>query len=187
MWTTIAVLGTASAAAIGLVIMSSNRLQELDARCDRATADIDVQLKHRHQLIPNLLELLKGYLGHEMQQLKLIANLQIEAIKAAGSAQRLQAEDMLCNQIQQVMMSANQLPQLHANEHFRNLRSELADADNKISAARRFLNLAVAEYNASLKSFPNSYISKMTGLQPRGFFGLGVDRPMIEEAPSIKF
>jgi LemA protein len=187
MWTTLAVLGGVSALAIGLVIASNNRLQALNSRCDRAGADIDVQLKHRHQLIPNLLELLKGFLAHEMEQLKIIAKLQIDAINASSAGQRLQAEDMLGNKIQQVIMSANQLPQLHGNEHFRNLRTELTDADNKISAARRFLNLAVDEYNSSLKSFPNSTLSKISGLKPRDFFGLGLDRPMIEEGPAIKF
>jgi LemA protein len=187
MWMTLAVLGGVSAAAIALVIASSNRLQALNSRCDKAGADIDVQLQHRHQLIPNLLELLKGYLAHEMKQLEAVAQLQMSAVTAGSASQRLQAEEVLGNKIKQVILSANQIPELHANQHFTSLRNELADCENKISAARRFLNLAVDEYNAALKSFPNAQLSGVHKLQARDFFKLGLDRPMIEEGPSIKF
>ncbi len=187
MWTTFAILGGVSAAAIGLVIVSNNRLQALNSRCDKAAADIDVQLKHRHQLIPNLLELLKGFLSHEMKQLEAVAQMQVAAVSAGSAQQRLQAEEILGNKIKQVVLSANQIPQLHANQHFLSLRNELTDCDNKISAARRFLNLAVDEYNGALRGFPNSFLGKLNGLQARNFFELGLDRPMIEEAPAIKF
>jgi LemA protein len=187
MWTTLAILGGVSALAIGLTITSSNRLQTLNARCDKASADIDVQLRHRHQLIPNLLELLKGYLAHEMKQLETVAKMQVDAVAASSAQQRLQAEDMLGTQIRQVMNSAMQVPELHANQHFMSMRHELADCDNKITAARRFLNLAVEEYNGALHSFPNSLMTRMHGLHPRNFFELGLDRPMVEESPSIKF
>ena len=187
MWMSLGLLAGVSAAAIGLAIMGSNRLQALNSRCDKAAADIDVQLQHRHQLIPNLLELLKGFVAHETKQLEMIAQLQVAAVTAASSQQRLQAEEILGNKIKQVVLSANQIPQLHANAHFVRLREELSDADNKISAARRFLNLAVDEYNAALKSFPNSALSRLHGLQARSFFSLGVDRPVIEEGPVIKF
>jgi LemA protein len=187
MWTTLAVMGGVSALALGLTIMTSNRLHALDSRCEKAAADIDVQLKHRHQLIPNLLELLKGYLSHELKQLEAVSQMQMNAISAAGAQQRLEAEEMLGNRIKQVMMTANQVPQLHANQHFVNLRNELADCENKISAARRFLNLAVDEYNSALRSFPSAQLGWLHGLKSRDFFALGLDRPMIEEGPSIKF
>jgi LemA protein len=187
MWMSFAAVGTVSAIALGLVIASNNRLQALNSRCDKAGADIDVQLKHRHQLIPNLLELLKGFLAHEMKQLEAVVQLQMHVADAATAQQRLQAEEMLGNKISQVMLQASQLPELHTNQHFSAMRNELADCDNKISAARRFLNLAVDEYNAALKSFPNSLLTKVHGLKTRDFFQLGLDRPMIEEAPSIKF
>jgi LemA protein len=187
MWMTLAVLGGVSATALALVIASSNRLQALNSRCDKAAADIDVQLKHRHQLIPNLLELLKGFLAHEMKQLEAVAQLQVNAVAAATAGQRLQAEEILGSKINQVMLSASQIPALHANQHFVSLRTELSDCENKISAARRFLNLAVDEYNASLRSFPNSLLTRFNGLKSRDFFQLGLDRPMIEEGPSIKF
>lgn len=187
MWMTLALLGGVSAAAIALVIACSNRLQALDSRCDKAAADIDVQLQHRHQLIPNLLELLKGFLAHEMKQLEAVAQLQMSAVTAATAQQRLHAEDILGSKIQQVMLSASEIPQLHANQHFIGLRNELSDCENKISAARRFLNLAVDEYNAALRSFPNSQLTRFNGLKSRDFFHLGLDRPMIEEGPTIKF
>jgi LemA protein len=187
MWTTVAILAGASALAIGTVITASNRLQALNSRCDKALADIDVQLQHRHQLIPNLLELLKGYLAHEMKQLEAVAQLQMSAVTAATAQQRMQAEELLGNKIKQVVLSANQIPQLHANQHFLKLREELSDTENKVSAARRFLNLAVDEYNGALRSFPNSSLSKLHNLQPRTFFSLGLDRALVEEGPAIKF
>jgi LemA protein len=187
MWMSFALLGTVSAISIGGVILGSNRLQALNSRCDKAGADIDVQLQHRHQLIPNLLELLKGFLAHEMKQLETVVEFQVKAATAGSAQQRLQAEEILGNKIKQVILSANQIPELHANKHFAALRDELTDCDNKISAARRFLNLAVDEYNAALRSFPNSQLSKVHGLKSRDYFKLGLDRPMVEEAPSIKF
>jgi LemA protein len=187
MTTTLMLIVAACLAGVIYVIASANRLQALNSRCDKATADIDVQLQHRHQLIPNLLELLKGYLGHEMKQLEAIAKLQMAAIAAATPQQRIEAEDILGSQIKQVMLNASQMPKLQANEHFVALRSELTDTENKIAAARRFLNLAVDEFNASLKGFPNAQMSAMHRLQPRSFFSLGLNRPAVEEAPSIKF
>jgi LemA protein len=187
MWMSFALLGTVSAITLGSVVFSSNRLQALNSRCDKAGADIDVQLQHRHQLIPNLLELLKGFLAHEMKQLEAVIEFQLKAASATSAQQRLQAEEILGNKIKQVILAANQLPALHANQHFIALRDELTDCDNKISAARRFLNLAVDEFNSALRSFPNSLLSKIHGLQSREFFKLGLDRPMVEEAPSIKF
>jgi LemA protein len=180
-------LAGASGIAAMVCISTFNRVQSLESRCDRANADVDVQLKHRHQLIPNLFELLKGALAHEMKQLDAVTKLQMTALSAANAQQRLQAEEMLGNQIQQVMLSASKLPELHANSHFISLRNEMTDVENKISAARRFYNLAVDEYNASLRSFPHSAFPNNWSKAPRQFYALGLDRPMIEEAPSIKF
>jgi LemA protein len=180
-------LGGVSGFAALMCMGAHNRVQSLESRCNRANADIDVQLKHRHQLIPNLFELLKGYLAHEMKQLEVVTQLQRDALSAASAQQRIQAEEMLGNSIKQIMLSANQIPQLHANAHFVSLRNELTDVDNKISAARRFYNLAVDEYNASLTSFPYSIMPTTRSKTPRAFYELGLDRPMIEEAPAIKF
>jgi LemA protein len=187
MWTTLAILAGALGVAIGLVIASSNRLQALNARCDKAAADIDVQLRHRHQLVPNLLELLKGFLAHDVKQLETIAKIQIDAVAATTAQQRQHAESLLGAQLHQAMYSAMQRPEPQASTHFMSMRNELADCDNKIAAARRFLNLAVEEYNGALNSFPNTSLKPLHRLQARTFFDLGLDRPMVEEGPTITF
>jgi LemA protein len=179
--------GVAVIAAGVLCVTSYNRLMAMDSRCDKASADIDVQLKHRHSLIPNLLELLKGYMGHELHTLEAIGKARQHAITAPTVEARQQAEAILGKSLNRIVLTAEQLPSLRANEHFRALRNELSDAENKIASARRFLNLAVDEFNSSLKQFPNNFLSGTTRLSARNFFDLGYDRPMIEEGPEIKF
>jgi LemA protein len=100
---------------------------------------------------------------------------------------RQQAEAALGKNLNRIVLTAEQLPSLQANEHFRALRNELSDAENKIAAARRFLNLAVDEFNSSMRQFPNNFLAGMANLSRRNFFDLGYDRPTIEEGPSIKF
>jgi LemA protein len=172
----------------GFVGMTSyNRLMAMDSRCDKASADIDVQLKHRHSLIPNLLELLKGYMGHELETINAISKARQNAMTAPTAEARQQAEAALGKNLNRIVLTAEQLPSLQANEHFRALRNELSDAENKIAAARRFLNLAVDEFNSSMRQFPNNFLAGMANLSRRNFFDLGYDRPTIEEGPSIKF
>lgn len=172
----------------GFVSMTSyNRLMAMDSRCDKANADIDVQLKHRHSLIPNLLELVKGYMGHELQTLEAISKARQSAMTAPTVEARQQAEAALGKNLNRIVLTAEQLPSLQANEHFRALRNELLDAENKIAASRRFLNLAVDEFNSSLRQFPNSFFASLAHLSRRNFFDLGYDRPVIEEGPAIKF
>jgi LemA protein len=173
---------------VGFAAMTSyNRLWALDSRCDKANADIDVQLKHRHSLIPNLVELVKGYMGHELQTLEVITNARQNALTAPTVEARQQVEAVLGKNLYRILVTAEQLPSLQANEHFRALRTELMDAENKIAASRRFLNLAVDEFNGSLSQFPNSLLAGFAHLTRRNFFDLGNDRPAIEEGPSIKF
>lgn len=172
----------------GFVSMTSyNRLMAMDSRCEKANADIDVQLKHRHSLIPNLVELVKGYMGHELQTLEAITKARQSAMTAPTVEARQQAEAVLGKNLSRIVLTAEQLPSLQANEHFRALRNELMDAENKIAASRRFLNLAVDEFNSSLRQFPNSFFAGFARLSRRNFFDLGYDRPVIEEGPSIKF
>jgi LemA protein len=172
----------------GFVCMTTyNRLMALDSRCDKASADIDVQLKHRHALIPNLVELLKGFMGHEVKTLEIISVARQNAMAALTADARMQAEGTLSHNLNLIMMNAEQNPELQANEHFRALRHEIGDAENKIAAARRFLNLAVDEYNSSIRQFPSSFFANLGRLSKRNFFDLGYDRAVVEEGPAIKF
>jgi LemA protein len=170
-----------------LCFTSYNRLMSMDSRCDKASADIDVQLKHRHSLIPNLLELLKGFMSHELETLEVINKARKDAIHAPSPEERMRAEAVIGKQLNRIVLSAEQHPTLQANEHFRALRAELTDAENKIAAARRFLNLAVDEFNSSLRQFPNSFFAAKANLSRRSFFDLGYERALVEEGPSIKF
>ncbi len=173
---------------VGLMAWRSfNRLQALDSRCDKANADVDVQLRHRHQLIPNLLEIVKGFMGHELQTIKAIADARQSAMAAPTAQARMHAEAVLGKHLNRVILSAEAVPQLQANEHFRALRSELTDAENKIAAARRFMNLAVDEYNANLRQFPSNVIAGRINMTKRNFFDLGIERGIVEEGPAIKF
>lgn len=180
----VSILGVA-AAFVG--ISSFNRMQALDSRCDKAAADIDVQLKHRHSLIPNLLEIVKGFMGHELKTIDAIAQARQAAITAPTAEARMQAEAALGKSLNRVVLAAEAQPQLQANEHFRALRGELTDAENKIAASRRFFNLAVDEYNSSIKQFPTNLFASRNQMGRRQFFDLGLDRGIVEEGPSIKF
>jgi LemA protein len=172
----------------GFVSMTSyNRLMALDSRCDKANADVDVQLKHRHALIPNLVELVKGFMGHEAKTLEMITVARQNAMVALSEDARMQAETILSRNLNLIMMNADQNPALQANEHFGSLRQEIGDAENKIAAARRFLNLAVNEYNSSIRQFPNSFFAGLGRLSKRNFYDLGYDRSLVEEAPAVKF
>ena len=186
-WFLLSGVGVAALGAGALAVMSFNRMQALDSRCDKASADIDVQLKHRHSLIPNLLEIVKGFMGHEIKTIEAIALARQAAITAPTADARMQAEAALGKNLNRIVLAAEAAPQLQANEHFRALRNELGDAENKIAAARRFFNLAVDEYNATIKQFPTNLMAGRSNLGRRQFFDLGLDRGIIEEGPSIKF
>ena len=174
-------------AAAAWLLMSYNRMMALDSRCDKASADVDVQLKHRYQLIPNLLELLKGFMAHELKTIDAIAQARQAAISARTPEARMQAEAALGVSLQRVVIAAEANPEIRSSEHFRALRDELADSENKIAASRRFFNLAVDEYNSTIKQFPNSILAGRARLGRRQFFDLGYERGFVEEGPQIKF
>lgn len=184
------ILGSLLAVALAgaaVLMISYNRVMALDSRCDKAGADIDVQLKHRHQLIPNLLEVVKGFMSHELQTIEAIGRARQAAIAAPSEDVRLQAEAVIGKCLNRVVLAAEANPQLQANEHFRALRNELADAENKIAAARRFFNLAVDEFNSSIKQFPANLFAGRARLGRRQFYDLGYERAFVEEGPQVKF
>ena len=171
-----------------LVIVSYNRLVTLRQAVSQAWADISVQLKLRHDLIPNLVETVKGYAAHERGTLEAVVQARNAAAAASGPAAQAQAENMLTGALRQLFALAEAYPDLKANQNFLSLQSELSDVENKIAAARRFFNNAVSEYNASIQQFPAVILAGPLGFQPRTFFELDEgERAAVNAAPQVKF
>jgi LemA protein len=164
-----------------------NRLVAMRQRVNQSFADIDVQLKQRHDLIPNLVETVKGYAGHERGTLEAVIQARNQAIAAPTTEQKVQAENMLSGALRQLFALSENYPNLKANANFQQLQSDLSDIENKLAASRRFFNNAVQEYNTGIQQFPASLFAGMFGFQPHAFFDLGEGRAQLEEAPSVKF
>jgi LemA protein len=166
-----------------------NRLVALRRRCDQAGSDIDVQLKQRFDLIPNLVETVKGYAGHERGTLESVILARNAAHAAASPQAQMQAETALAGALSRLMMVAEAYPQLKASETFAVLQAELADVENKIAAARRFLNGAVTEFNTTREQFPANVLAGLFGVGPvTSVYDPGVDgRKELEKAPAIQF
>ena len=169
------------------IIMIYNQLVAMRQRVGQAFADVDVQLKLRHDLIPNLVETVKGYASHERGTLEAVVNARNAAVAAQGPAQQAAAENMLSGALRQLFALAEAYPDLKANQNFQQLQTELADIENKIAAARRFFNNAVQEYNTGIQQFPAALFAATLGFTPRTFFDVGEDRPQLEKAPQVKF
>ncbi len=164
-----------------------NRLVALRARTDQAFADIDVQLKQRHDLIPNLVETVKGYAAHEKGALEAVIAARNAASSAGSVEQKAQAETALTGALGRLFALAEAYPDLKANTNFLALQSELSDVENKLAASRRFFNNAVQEYNTGRQTFPAVLFAGALGFGPRASFDLGEQRATLEVAPSVKF
>jgi len=173
---------------VGVVFIGAyNRLVALRQNTNEAFADIDVQLKQRQDLVPNLVETVKGYAAHERGTLDEVTQARAAAASAGNLEQRAQAETALTGALGRLMAVAEAYPDLKANQNFLQLQGELADLENKIAAARRFFNNAVGEYNASIQRFPAVLIASMTGFASRDFFDAGPERAALQTAPQVKF
>jgi LemA protein len=169
------------------VIFVYNGLVALRQRANQAYADIDVQLKLRHDLIPNLVETVKGYASHERGTLEAVIQARNQAIAAKGPAQAAQAENMLTKALGGLFALAEAYPDLKANTNFQQLQAELSDIENKLAAARRFFNNAVQEYNTAIEQLPAALFAGALGFRHREFFVVGDARPQLETAPNVKF
>lgn len=171
---------------VGLVvILIYNRLVALRQTTRQAWGDIDVQLKQRHDLVPNLVETVKGYAAHEKETLENVVKARQTAIDVSGSTKELaQAENMLSGALRQLFALAESYPDLKANTNFLELQTELADLENKIAAARRFFNNAVAEYNTAIEQFPAVVLANSFGFKAEEFFEVAATE---RAAPSVKF
>jgi LemA protein len=164
-----------------------NGLVTLRQRVSQAFADVDVQLKQRHDLIPNLVETVKGYAAHERGTLDEVVKARNSAIAAQGPAAQASAETMLSGALRQLFALAEAYPNLKANTNFQQLQTELADLENKIAAARRFFNNAVQEYNTGIQRFPAALFAASLGFTGREFFDIGDERKVLTEPPRVSF
>lgn len=182
-------IGTiASAVVVGSACYSSyNRLIALDERCNTAFADIDVQLKHRHSVIPMLVETVSGFANHETDILKSVADARAKALSATGPDMRLEAEAQLGNALTSLISVVESYPDIKASSHFKDLYRELTDIENRITASRRFYNLSVDEFNATQRQFPGNMVSNFAHLSRRKHFDLGSERMLMDEPVSVKF
>ncbi|MEX0842677.1 MAG: LemA family protein [Xanthobacteraceae bacterium] len=180
------ILAIAAIVLLGVIVIY-NGLVTLRQRVNQAFADIDVQLKQRHDLIPNLVETVKGYAAHERGTLEEVVKARNVAIAAHGPAQQAAAENMLSGALRQLFALSEAYPDLKANQNFQQLQAELSDIENKLAAARRFFNSAVQEYNTGIEQFPAVLLAGPFGFRPREFFDTGDARPQLEKAPGVKF
>lgn len=163
-----------------------NGLVHLKVRTDEAWSDIDVQLKRRYDLIPNLLETVKGYAAHEKGIFENVSKARAAAMGATSTAGKAEAENMLSSTLKSLFAVSEAYPELKANQNFLDLQHELRDAEEKIMAARRFYNANVRELNIKVQMFPTNLIAGMLGFEKREFFGLDAT-PAERAVPQVKF
>jgi LemA protein len=182
-------IGIVVAAALWLLV-TYNGLVALRQRAAQAFADIDVQLKQRHDLIPNLVETVKGYAAHERGTLDAVIQARNAAVGAgsAGPGAQAAAEAALGGAVGRLIALGEAYPDLKANANFQQLQADLGAVEDKLAAARRFFNNAVAEYNAAIQAFPAVLFAGRLGFGEKAFFDVGADeRRLISTAPSVKF
>jgi LemA protein len=164
-----------------------NGLVAMRQRVDQSYADIDVQLKQRHDLIPNLVETVKGYAGHEKGTLESVVQARNAALTAQNPQQVAAAEGQLTQALRGLLALSEAYPDLKANTNFQQLQTELSDIENKLAAARRFFNNSVQEYNTGIEQLPAALFAASLGFRRKEFFDLGEARGQLEQAPSVKF
>jgi LemA protein len=169
------------------VVSVYNGLVAMGQRVSQAFADIDVQLRQRHDLIPNLVETVKGYASHERGTLEEVVQARTAAISAQGPAAQAAAETQLSGVLGRLIALSEAYPDLKASANFQQLQGQLTDIENKLAAARRFFNNAVSEFNARIQQFPAALFAGMLGFAPRQFFDLGDDRKTVQDVPQVKF
>jgi len=168
-----------------LVIGIYNGLVRLKVQCDNAWADIDVQLKRRYDLIPNLVETVKGYAAHERGTLDAVVSARNRAMTAQGPAAKGEAEGMLTGALRQLFALAEAYPQLRAVESFTQLQGTLAQIEDTLQNARRYYNAVVRDLNTRIAQFPSNIIAGMFRFTPREFFQVAAAAE--REAPKVSF
>ncbi len=164
-----------------------NRLVRLRNGREQAFADVDVQLRQRHDLIPQLVESVRGYMVHERGTLTEITEARANAMKATSINEKIAAETRLSTALDGLRVQVEAYPDLKASQNFLDLQNEISDVENKIAAARRFFNSATKELNVATELFPSNLIATLFNFKREPMFELGENRATIEEPPQIKF
>jgi len=180
----LAIIIAVAAVIVIWLIFAYNRFVTLAKRSEEAWSDIDVQLKRRHDLIPNLIETVKGYATHERAVLEKVTEARTKALSAGSPHDKMQAENMLSDALKTLFAVAENYPQLRASENFLELQRELSDTENKIQAARRFYNTNVRDLNTKLEHFPANIVGKMFKFQKREFFEAAEEE---KKTPEVRF
>ncbi|MBI4538567.1 MAG: LemA family protein [Gemmatimonadetes bacterium] len=172
------------AALVGGTILIYNGLVRLREQGDGAWADIDVQLKRRYDLIPNLVETVKGYAGHERETLEAVVQARSRAMGAQGPAEKAAAEGMLGQALKSLFALAEAYPQLRAAENFQQLQVTLGDIEDSIQNARRYYNAVVRDYNTKINQVPSNVVARSFGFRGREFFEIAEEE---REVPRVRF
>ncbi len=184
---TIGIIGIVVAAVVLFGVFSYNALVSLKNRTEEAWSDIDVQMKRRYDLIPNLINTVKGYATHEQSAFEKVSEARARAMSASGVEDKGQAENMLTGALKSVFAIAEAYPDLKANQNFLELQQELSDTENKIQAARRFYNGNVRDLNTKIESFPSNIIAGMFAFTQREFFELDESESAAKNPVSVQF
>lgn len=180
------VLGIVAVLAAWL-IASYNGFVALVNRAKEAWSDIEVQMKRRYDLIPNLIETVKGYAAHEKQAFENVSNARSAAMGASSVADHAQAENMLTGALKSIFAIAEAYPDLKANQNFLELQRELSDTENKIQASRRFYNTTVMALNTGLEQFPGNIVGGMFKFEKREFFELADNEQAAKDPVKVSF
>jgi len=187
MTTTLIITGIAIVLILIFVSMY-NSLVKLRNNRENAFADIDVQLKQRHDLIPQLVESVRGYASHEKETLDRVIQARNGAVNAQGIDNKIAAENTLTSALAGMRVTLEAYPDLKANQNFLQLQEEISDVENKLASVRRFFNSATKELNNAVETFPSNVIAGMFGFKKEIFFDLGTEqRATLDKAPEIKF
>jgi LemA protein len=177
---------------LGLLILAGltyvfvrNNMVSLRNRCDEAWSGIDVQLKRRHDLVPNLVESVKGYASHERETFEKVTQARAAAMQASGPAEASKAESQLTAALGGLRVVAEQYPELRATENFQQLQRNLSELEDEIQASRRIYNSNVQQYNTRIQQWPWSIIAKQGGFTDKPFFEIGDAAE--REAPQVSF
>ena len=166
------------------VVAMYNGLITLKNRTDEAWSDINVQLKRRHDLIPNLINTVKGYATHEKEVFEKVTQARTQAMNAGSTGEKMQAENALSGTLKSLFAVAENYPDLKANQNFLDLQKELTDTENKIMASRRFYNGNVRDFNIKLQVFPTNLMAGSLGFSKREFFEIAEGEKAV---PEVKF
>ena len=176
---------------VGVIIVAIitiyNRLVSLRQTCNQAWSDIEVQLKQRQDLIPSLVETVKGYAKHEKETLQAVIDARNSAVSANSVGDTVKAEGLLGQALGKLFALAEAYPDLKANQNFLQLQDELSDVENKISAARRFYNNSVQEYNTGTEQFPANMIAGPFNFEKRDFYESSEGREALQARPDVSF